>query len=266
MVSSFAPVQPDWDALATQFCTTDFIPADPIWFPHQYQHNTDWRDAECIAFIAALFSYGRRDKIKATLREILPPLGDTPVSTLMTASTGMLQKSFQHFYYRFNTAQDLVFLLQRLSEIYQTEGSLKQLWIQSANASSDLKSSIHQFRQRFLYSGTHQAPLTYGMKFLFADPMKNSAAKRFNMFLRWMVRHDAVDLGLWSDVLATSELKIPLDTHVAAMARQYQITTRLSNDWRTVEEITDYFRQICPNDPVRYDFALFGLGLEQSLA
>lgn len=254
---------PDWDSLVEAFNTSDFIPNDPISIPHRYRHSTDSRDVECTAFIAALFSYGRRDKILETLDKILSPLGDAPAEYLASTTPQSLAVKTKGFYYRFNGHKDLVFLLTRLGEIYRTEDSLKSLWQRAYQPEENLQLAIHRFRQVFLHEGTASPPSSYGMKFLFADPMQNSAAKRFNMFLRWMVRQDAVDLGLWSDIMPAAALRFPLDTHVAAMARKYDITQRLSNDWKTVEEITHYFRKHCPTDPVKYDFALFGLGLSE---
>ncbi len=256
---------PDWDALAEQFCQAEFIADDPISLPHAFGHLPDWRNVECMAFLAALFSYGRRDKIRQTLHQIAAPLGENPVEAVMDFSKKEWQRCFKGFYYRFNTAEDLVFLLTRLGEIYRSDDtSLKGLWCRTTDQKTSLAEKIHAFRQAFLTDGLSPAPETYGMKFLMADPLQNSAAKRFNMFLRWMVRHDAVDFGLWADILSPSELIFPLDTHVATIARQYRITRRKSNDWKTAEEITGYFRKRCPSDPVRYDFALFGLGVTKS--
>jgi uncharacterized protein (TIGR02757 family) len=253
---------PDWERLAEQFNQPSFITADPVSFPHRFKSNADWRNAECAGFITALFSYGRRDSILNTVNGILKPLGENPVETLTKQPTAKLAKSYKQFYYRFNKAPDLVFLLTRLGEIYQDEGSLKSFW---QNHSRDtLAESIHTFREAFLTGGNITPEDSYGLKFLFADPGSGSAAKRFNMFLRWMSRKDNVDLGLWQDVLDPSQLIIPLDTHVAQMARRFDITRRNANDWRTAEEITAYFRKRCPADPVRYDFALFGLGIEEA--
>jgi uncharacterized protein (TIGR02757 family) len=255
--------KPDWEALVEQYAKPSFIARDPISFPHAYHHHSDWRNAECAAFLAALFSYGRREKILETLNGILTPLGSDPVGTLTRLSSKQLKQQVKGFYYRFNTADDLQFLLGRLQEIYADGGSLKDLWGLAHSETGDLKQRIHGFRQAFLHEGEIKPLDSYGMKFLMADPLQNSAAKRFNMFLRWMVRKDAVDLGLWQDVMSPAELMIPLDTHVATMARRFRITERKSNDWRTVEEITQYFRKRCPSDPVRYDFALFGLGISE---
>jgi uncharacterized protein (TIGR02757 family) len=253
---------PDWDALAKQYATPDFITRDPISFPHAYRHLDDWRHAECIAFLSALFSYGRREKILETLNQLFSPMEERPIDWLLKTSTPQIRRQFKGFYYRFNTEEDFVFLLLRLKQVYQEYDSLKSLWSKVQEEHGELRHAIHGFRERFLYEGELSPPETYGMKFLFADPLQNSAAKRFNMFLRWMSRCDQVDLGLWKEVVSPANLIIPLDTHVAAMARKYRITRRKSNDWKTAEEITHYFRKRCPSDPARYDFALFGLGID----
>ncbi len=254
--------QPDWDQLVRQFCCPDFIPDDPISFPHYYrQHSDDWRNVELAALIAALFSYGRRDKILETVGGIFDKLGPEPAEVLQDLKEPDLQKAFDAFYYRFNTAADLIFMLGRIGEIYRQEGSLKAFWDKNCNSCDSMQLAISAFRKAFIAEGALQAPDSYGMRFLFADPMQGSAAKRFNMFLRWMVRTDDVDLGTWSDTISPSRLMMPLDTHVAYSARKYGITQRAGNDWKTVEEITAFFRQHCPQDPVKYDFALFGLGI-----
>lgn len=253
---------PDWDAMVTHYCHRGFIRQDPISFPHRYLNSSDWRDAEFAAFLASLFSYGRRDKILETLDGIFSRMGNQPVSELLDLSPEEMKRRFKGFYYRFNVADDLLFLLRRLSEIYQRNGSLKQHWSGIHRETGDIRLSIHRFQEMLLHDGSALPPKTYGIRFLFANPVRNSAAKRFNMFLRWVVRSDEVDMGLWSDVTSPAELMMPLDTHVASMVRRYRITQRKSNDWKTVEEITGYFRRFCPTDPVRYDFALFGLGLQ----
>lgn len=253
--------QPDWDNLVARYAQPEFIALDPISFPHRYRLHPDWRNVECAAFLAALLSYGRREAILKTLAQVFDRLGESPVAVLLAMSPQAIQKQFAGFYYRFNTAQDICFVLTRLAEIYQNGGSLKNVWERVCKQEDTMQGRIHGFRKAFLTQGRVLPPNTYGMTFLFADPMQHSAAKRFNMFLRWMIRCDAVDLGLWQDVTDPCELMMPLDTHVAATVRKYQITKRKSNDWKTVEEITAYFRQLCPADPVRYDFALFGLGI-----
>lgn len=255
----------DWDRLVKAYATKDFIPYDPVKFAHAFSKNSDdWRDAEAAAFISALFSYGRREAILQTLQKIFSRLKNSPVKELAKLENYELKERFEGFYYRFNKADDLVFLLARLGEIYLTHGSIKQLWSEIHLPGGDLKTSIHKFRTVFLNEGRVLHPNNNGIKFLFADPSQNSAAKRFNLFLRWMVRCDDVDLGLWKDVTSPSDLMFPLDTHVATLARHYGITSRKSNDWKTVEEITGYFRLICPQDPVKYDFALFGLGVQKN--
>lgn len=258
--------KPDWDELARRYATPDFIAQDPVSFPHRFVNHPDWRNVECAGFLAALFSYGRRESILKTLDQLFERLGDDPVATLSHTPPADLEKRFRGFYYRFNTAGDLVLILRRLGEIYGGNGSLKLVWDDIYRTGPGLRLAIHRFRQAFLGKNTLDNPaISYGLKFLFADPLQNSAAKRFNMFLRWMVRQDAVDFGLWQDVTPPADLVIPLDTHVGAMARRFCITRRKSNDWKTAEEITQYFRKRCPSDPARYDFALFGLGLAQRL-
>jgi len=253
---------PDWEALATRYCTEDFIAKDPIAFAHGFSESPDSRNVECVAFLSALLSYGRRPSIQQAISGLISPLGEDPVSALCEASPKDLKRWTQGWYYRFNTATDAQFVLGRLASIYQADKSLKTLWGEAYDTAESLPEAISGFRGAFLNEGPLAPEMSHGIAFWFADPAKKSAAKRFTMFLRWMVRKDAVDLGLWQDVTPASALVIPLDTHVAQMARRYGITARNPNDWQTVEEITGYFRKLDPADPARFDFALFGLGIE----
>ncbi len=255
--------QPDWETLVVRHATPDFIPSDPISFPHRYVKSADWRDVECTAFLSALFSYGNRTCILKTLESLFLPLGEDPVETLMTVSPKQLKRWYAGFYYRFNTEADLLFCMRRLAEIYHHEGSLKALWQTVEIPGENIGKTISRFRESFLLGGNPTPPDTYGMRFLFANPAQNSAAKRFNLFLRWMVRSDKIDFGLWQDITSPAQLKIPLDTHVASVSRRYGILTRKTNSWQAVEEITTFFQSRCLEDPVKYDFALFGLGLEK---
>lgn len=245
------------DALVTEYKTPAFIPADPISFPNRFRESP--LSCEFVGFIAALFSYGRRDLILALLERIFAPMMPDPHDFLLAFHPKRDAKLYQGLIYRFNRGDDLIFLLQRLQWAYREYGSLENLWRSQATPETAVKDGLKRFMSGLV--GNH-APERYGLKFLFSDPDKGGGCKRLNMFLRWMTRQDgaqaSIDFGIWRSALPPGQLIIPLDTHVAQSARQLGLTQRKANDWKTAEEITTVLRQFCPEDPVKYDFALFG--------
>jgi len=286
-----APVQPrtaeEWlalvpvlDELVRQYKVPAYVQSDPIQIPYRFVENA--QACELTAFITALFSYGRRDLIIATVSQLLQLTENDPVGFMENFHPQRDAKLFQHFVYRFNKGPDLVVLWERLQWAYREYESLENLftWAIAAprnssalkNRSSDgeeaadrLKQGISGFIDALL--GDHQAQ-SYGVKFLFAHPDKGGACKRFNMFLRWMVRQDLepdgkVDFGLWRKTLKPADLLIPLDTHVLKMNSRLGFSARTDGSWQTAREMTDVFRLLCPEDPVKYDYALFGFSLDR---
>lgn len=261
---------PALDALVTQYKIPAYVQSDPIQIP--YRFVDDPKACELVAFITALFSYGRRDLIIDTISGLFRITEGDPVAFMESFNPKRDAKLFQHFVYRFNKGPDVAFLWERLQWAYREYGSLEALFEAAmAQGGSDqpdasrLKVGIAGFTDLLLGS---QEPNSYGLKFLFAHPGKGGACKRFNMFLRWMVREDLepsgrVDFGLWKQTLQPSELLIPLDTHVMKMNRNLGLTARQDGSWKTAEAITDVFRQLCPEDPVKYDYALFGFSLDK---
>jgi uncharacterized protein (TIGR02757 family) len=256
---------PSFDALVQQYKNPTYIENDPIRLPYRYAD--DPKACELVAFITALFSYGRRDLIIATLEQLFRIMGKKPMRFLENYDPKRDAKLFEHFVYRFNKGPDVVFLLERLQWAYTEYGSLENLFLEAltVDASLTLKTGIAGFIDRLLGTKT---PDSYGLKFLFAHPNKGGACKRFNMFLRWMVRQDndpagRVDFGLWTKALQPRDLLVPLDTHILKMNRNLQLTARTDGSWRTAEAITDVFRVLCPADPVKYDYALFGFSLDK---
>lgn len=250
------------DGLVTQYKTTAFIATDPISFPHRFRLEP--KTCEWVGFLAALFSYGRREKILETVEWILGRMEGDPAGFLTDFHPKRDKKRFSNFVYRFNREEDLLALFSRLQHIYQEYGSIEQFFMApSPKVELSLQEQLGDFMDRFIALG--ESP-SAGLKFLLAHPARGGACKRLHMYLRWMVRQDepdtpSIDLGLWQRALKPSQLMIPLDTHVAQMARKLSLTQRNANDWQTAEEITAVFRLLCPEDPIRYDFALFGYNL-----
>jgi len=258
---------PCMDALVAQYKVPAYIGSDPIQIPYRFADNP--RTCELVAFITALLSYGRRDLIIETVTNLFRLTDNDPLNFLESFDPKRDARLFQHFVYRFNKGPDLVFLWQRLQWAYREYGSLENLFTTSIPEYTPqvdrLKAGIAGFTNALL---GNEAPRSYGLKFLFAHPDKGGACKRFNMFLRWMVRQDLepvgkVDFGLWQTALKPGDLLVPLDTHIMKMNRHLRLSGRADGSWQTAEEITDIFRLLCPEDPVKYDYALFGFSLDK---
>jgi uncharacterized protein (TIGR02757 family) len=186
-----------------------------------------------------------------------------PGEFIMNAQEGDL-KHFSKFVHRTFNGDDCIYFIRALSKIYEDEGGLEGLFSRGYNrdAISDKKSfkiheSIHHFRKIFFNLNPPQRTRKH-----IADPYKGASAKRINMFLRWMVRKDdrGVDFGIW-DAIPQSSLMCPLDVHSGNVARALGLLNAKQNNWNAVEELTEKLRQLDPEDPVKYDFALFGLGI-----
>jgi uncharacterized protein (TIGR02757 family) len=262
------------DFLVTRYKVLSYIEEDPIQIPHRYVANV--LACELVAFVTALFSYGRRERIISGMDAVFRAVGPDPVGFVESFSAKRDARLFRGFVHRFNTADDLVFLWERLKWAYGEYGSLEGLFLNSLPAgdlpdnaampAERLQAGIAGFTERLL---GENPPERYGLKFLLAHPGRGGACKRFNMFLRWMVRQDEgerVDFGLWRKALRPRDLRVPLDTHVLNMNRRLGLTARKDGSWKTAEAITAVFRGWCPEDPVKYDYALFGFSLERSKA
>lgn len=236
-----------------KFNNTGFISNDPVSVPHSYH---DKRDIEISAFLTAIISWGRRDLIIKSASKLMQMMGESPYEFLMEAGEDDLER-FDDFYYRTFQGQDCVFFLKSLKRIYSSHNSLEDMVKIPFEKGMGTKEAIIIFREHFL-SLAHDKRVEKH----FANPNSGAAGKRLNMFFRWMVRHDnhGVDFGIW-DSIPASELYIPLDIHSGNISRKLGLLTRKANDWRAVEELTAILRLFDPEDPVKYDYALFGLGV-----
>ncbi len=237
------------DAKVNLYEQASFIESDPIQIPKQFSRK---EDIEIAGFMAATFAWGQRPMIIKKSNDFIRRMQSHPYTFIMQAD----EKEFKHFadfVYRTFNGDDSLFFLAALRHLYREYGGLEQVFSTYAD---DPKRRIQHFRQLML-----QTPHLKRSEKHLADPMQNSAAKRINMFLRWMVRPatNGVDFGIWKNINPAS-LMIPLDVHSARIARQLKLLHRKQNDWKAVEELTDKLRQFDPADPVRYDFAIFGMG------
>ena len=226
--------------------TTDFIINDPISVPHLFSRK---EDIEIIGFLTALISWGKRSNIIKAGKFLAELFEYEPYNFIKNASNHEVEL-FRKFYYRTFQPEDSVFIISRLRELYK-KSSLKDIFYEGFK-NDGIKGGIYAIRKFILMN----VPEHRSKKHL-PNPYKGSACKRINMFLRWMVRRDNIDFGIWNDVIPTSMLMIPLDLHVGRAARELNILQRKQNDWKAVEELTNVLKEWNPNDPVIYDFALF---------
>ena len=241
------------ESRAEEYNRPFFIAEDPVSIPH---HFTQKEDIEISGFLTALISWGRRPAILKAASKLMENMDYAPFEFIIGYNDNDL-KRLANFVYRTFNSSDLLFLVEALRRIYLDKGGLEAICESCFKETGEIKGMITGLRQELLKT-TH---LSRSEKHL-AAPEKGSAAKRINMFLRWMVRNDdkGVDFGIWKGIPAAS-LMIPLDVHSGNTARKLGLLQRKQNDWKAVEELTRELRRFDPADPVKYDFALFGTGI-----
>lgn len=229
----------------------DFIETDPIQVPHRFARK---EDIEIAAFLTATIAWGQRKSIINNANRLMRIMDNTPFDFVMSANEEDL-RLLESFVHRTFNGGDCRFFVQALRNIY-SQGGLEKIFTEGYQHEKTAYSALQHFRKTFL-SLPHAPRVTKHL----SDVTANSSAKRLNMFLRWMVRSDeaGVDFGLWKKI-PTSALMLPLDVHTGNVARAYGLLTRKQNDWKAVEEITAVLRKLDPADPIKYDFALFGMG------
>lgn len=228
-----------------------FIQNDPISIPHRFNQK---EDIEISAFLAATIAWGQRPMILKKADLLMQLMDNSPHAFLTQTSTNEFSR-FSRFIYRTFNGYDCLYFVGALRAIYIHHQGLEQVFM-AGFGSGSTKDSLTGFRNIFMSF----EPLSRTGKHV-ADVTRNSSAKRLNMFLRWMVRgNDEVDFGLWKRI-KPANLMIPLDVHVGRVARKLGLLHRKQDDWKAVEELTAALRLFRPDDPVYYDYALFGLGV-----
>ena len=232
--------------------TTKFIDTDPIQVPHQFSKK---EDIEISAFLTATIAWGNRKSIINNAQRIIYLLDHSPFEFVMQHQNSDLSQ-LKNFVHRTFNGDDFIQFIKSLKHIYSNHNGLESIFYKYAEALS-LQNSIHKLKSIF-FEIPHLNRTTKHI----SDPYKNSAAKRINMFLRWMVRNDknGVDFGIWKS-LSPSQLSCPLDVHSGNVARKLGLLKRKHNDAKALVELDISLRKLDTNDPVKYDFALFGLGV-----
>lgn len=229
-----------------------FIADDPISIPHAFNRP---EDIEISGFFAATIAWGNRKAIIKSAKNMMSLMDNCPADYINNASEYELEK-LRSFVYRTFNGDDFFDLCMSIRNLNKRHGSLHAFFTAEYKKSNDIRLVLAAFRNEIL-----QTPHNRHMEKHISSIEKGAACKRLCMYLRWMVRHDkrGVDFGIWKEI-PMSELYIPLDVHSSTTARELNLLSRKQNDWKAVEELTANLRNIDPNDPVRFDFSLFGAG------
>jgi uncharacterized protein (TIGR02757 family) len=239
------------DEKVKEFNTVAFIEPDPISVPHRYSLK---EDIEIASFLASSIAWGNRKMITKNGHRMMDLLGDSPYDFVMSHQENHLER-LEAFVHRTFNGGDFKYFIKALKHIYTNHDGLESIFIKHQTEDS-LQPAIHALNKIFFEIEHPQRTRKH-----VADPMKGSVAKRINMNLRWLCRKDnkGVDFGIWD--INPAKLSCPLDVHSGNVARKLGLLDRKNNDLKALEELDKSLRQLDPIDPVKYDFALFGLGI-----
>lgn len=240
------------DAKVLEYEHPKFLETDPIQIPHKFSRK---EDIEISAFLTATIAWGNRKSIINNANKLMALMGNSPYDYVLEYTEDN-NEELSAFVHRTFNGKDLGYFIKSLQNIYINHGGLEAVFAKHA-AGQDMQTAISGFKKIFF-----ELPHLSRTQKHVSDPLKGSAAKRINMFLRWMVRTDAtsVDFGIWKSI-EPSQLSCPLDVHSGNVGRKLKLLTRKQNDAKALAELDKNLRKLDPIDPVKYDFALFGLGV-----
>jgi uncharacterized protein (TIGR02757 family) len=245
------------DDLYAQYNRADAV-ADPVHLVRRYPADAD---REVVGFLAAGLAFGRVASILQSIERVLAVLGPSPAAFVRQFDPSRDGGAISALGHRWTRGEDLSALILLLRRMMEEAGSIEGFFLRGHDAGdADVGRSLDSFSSRALALAGQAHPRRRGLAYFFSRPSAGSACKRLNLYLRWMVRADAVDLGTWSGV-SPSQLVVPLDVHVIRVGRCLGLTRRLSPGWQMASEITAGLRAIDPVDPVRFDFALCHVGM-----
>ena len=234
---------------------------DPLQFLHLFKNE---RDIEVIGLITSIFAYGNVKQIENTIKKFIQIFNGNPYQFIKNFSVKKDASKLNGIKHRFYTEDDVIKLLIVLSQEIKKHKSIKQIFLQGYNISDkNVKNGISNFSNHFINSFIEIfGEVSDGIKFMLPLPEKGSACKRMNLFLRWMVRKDELDFGLWNEIPA-SKLVIPVDTHVARICKTLKLTKRKNVSWQMAEDITQNLKNFDAEDPVKYDFSICHIGIRK---
>jgi uncharacterized protein (TIGR02757 family) len=236
--------------------------ADPIQIVRRYSRPDD---LEIVAFCAASLAFGRVASVLQSIERLVAIMGARPAEFVRRFEPARGRAAFDGLVHRWTRERDIVALLWILRQMLERSGSIEGFFLEGYDAAAaDLSGALDSFSARAmaldLKAAYGRVPKRPGVAYFFPSPSKGSACKRLNLFLRWMVRRDALDLGVWTRV-SPAKLVVPLDTHVIRVGRCLRLTTYTSPGWKMARDITASLTRIDPADPVRYDFSICHLGM-----
>ena len=233
---------------------------DPLIFPRRFSKEMD---IELSAFISSIFAYGNVTQIINILERIHTLIGESPTEFILEFDPKKHKHFFKEIKHRFYTGEDIKQMFLILQYVIKEYDSLKHLFLlYHFDHEKNIKNSLSSFSSNLIEISNRLGYSSSGLKFMFPNPNNGSACKRMNLFLRWVVRKDELDFGIWK-AIRSNELIIPVDTHVAKISRELGLTKRKNVSWQMAEEITQNLRKFDKNDPVKYDFAICHIGMRK---
>jgi len=257
-------LKPVLDRLYADFNYPDSA-TDPIQIVRRYTKDDD---REVVGFVAAALAFGRVLSVLQSIERVLGVMGSEPAAYLRGFDPRRDAASFDGIVHRWTRSRDIVALLWLMRQMIDRGGSIEGFFLQGYDeGAEDVEAALDGFSSRAMALDLRAAygrrPRRPGVCYFFPQPSKGSGCKRLNLFLRWMVRRDALDLGVWRRV-SPAKLIVPLDTHVIRVGRCLRLTRYASPGWRMARDITASLRALDPDDPVKYDYALCHLGMRHS--
>ena len=251
---TFSELKDFLDEKADFYNAPEFIDNDPVQIPHRFSLK---QDIEIAGFLTATISWGNRKAIINDAEKMLDFMEQTPYDFIRNVSLKELQTLENRSIHRTFNGEDFKEFILNLKRIYNKNESLEHLFLVEEHE-GNFYHALERFRQNFIGNVQHRSHKHVSSTY------KNSSAKRLMMFLRWMVRKDrkGVDFGIWKDI-DPKNLSVPLDVHTGNISRKLNLIQRKQNDWKTVEELDSVLRKFNADDPAKYDFALFGLGVSK---
>ncbi len=261
-VSKRTAIKSVLDKLYKKYNHRDLIKPDPLQFVYQYDKS---EDREIVAFLSAGLAYGRVEQIQKSLTNLFERMGDSPYEFVKGFSKTE-RKQLRGFKHRFNTDQDISDLLMCFRIVLKQYSSIEEFFIQGCKSDDkNIIDGLSNFCNSLLniYTSRHNGQTSRGLRYLLVNPSDGSACKRLNLFLRWMVRDDDVDSGLWNSV-DKAKLIVPIDVHMGRLCRILGFHDKNAVSLSTAIQITECFAEIEPDDPVKYDFALSRIGIVEN--
>jgi len=247
------------EKLYAKYNRSEFIPPDPLQFLYKYSNPAD---KEVVGFLSAALAYGRVEQIEKSLTNLFGRMGPSPYAFVREFDE-IKREKLSTFKHRFTTGQDISDLLQVLREVFEDKGCIENYFLLGySETDRNIIPALSKFSKSLLaiHANRHDGQISRGLKYLLADPAAGSACKRLNLFLRWMVRKDEVDPGLWSSI-DKAKLIVPVDVHISRICRIVGFHSRKTASLSAALEITESFAKIEPADPVKYDFTLSRIGI-----